>query len=391
MALCVYHETVEAVATCVVCKQDICGKCREYGADGMCGMCLEMANARKAQAEANRQARIEAQANAPARPAAPGPRAAPAAAAAGRAPRPAPPPPKPAKPPAPPGMCQEHHDQKASALCAHCRKKVCPYCLDLYDLCPDCRVLDRCARHESMVAGEKCSACKLPFCRICLDNTDRCDRCRTLGKVGTGETKQARTAQLKGAAARGTTGKLPPPAGGPQAPQRPAPPRKSTVQVRKAAAPYKGPRQKGGPLPMIVGGIAVVALGAMFFGWAGSKPALSDEEAMRHLNEEMAYVQKAAIAIKEKRGAYPDSDTQIMAELKTQGVNVEKLPLKLNLVINAPASEPLQISYRLVGSGFEVRAIDAEGRPYAVNGRDVILRDQGEALREAPSAPPAEE
>jgi hypothetical protein len=238
-----------------------------------------------------------------------------------------------------------------------------------------------------MVAGEKCSACKLPFCRICLDNTDRCDRCRTLGRTGpvnagakSGQMKppgKGTTGKLPPQPARGTTGKLPPqdgqPAGAPGKDGAPRPNR-PPVQVRKAAAPYKPPKQKGGPLPLIAGGVAVVVACGIFFMWGASKPSLSDEDAMRYLNEEMAYVQKAAIAIKDKRGAYPDSEEQILAEVASQGVAVAKLPLPIKLVVNGDPVEPLQISYRLVGAGFEVRALDTEGRPLAVNGRDVILR-----------------
>jgi hypothetical protein len=57
---------------------------------------------------------------------------------------------------------------------------VCAYCLDLYDLCSDCRQLPQCVRHESMVGATKCAGCKMNFCKICLDGTDYCDRCRTL-------------------------------------------------------------------------------------------------------------------------------------------------------------------------------------------------------------------
>ncbi|MDB5097962.1 MAG: hypothetical protein JWM80_2383, partial [Cyanobacteria bacterium RYN_339] len=53
MALCVYHETTEAVATCPVCKQGICSKCLEFGQEGMCGMCVEIASARKASHQTN--------------------------------------------------------------------------------------------------------------------------------------------------------------------------------------------------------------------------------------------------------------------------------------------------------------------------------------------------
>lgn len=48
MALCAYHEDTESVITCVACHSPICAKCRDFGADGMCGMCLEMASARQA-------------------------------------------------------------------------------------------------------------------------------------------------------------------------------------------------------------------------------------------------------------------------------------------------------------------------------------------------------
>ncbi|MEB3221892.1 MAG: B-box zinc finger protein [Candidatus Sericytochromatia bacterium] len=47
MALCAYHEDTEATSTCVTCKSAICDVCKDYGADGMCGMCLEVTNARR--------------------------------------------------------------------------------------------------------------------------------------------------------------------------------------------------------------------------------------------------------------------------------------------------------------------------------------------------------
>ena len=55
-------------------------------------------------------------------------------------------------------------------------------------------------------------------------------------------------------------------------------------------------------------------------------------------------------------------------------MNGARLPMvPINLAINTPASEPYQISYRLVGDGFEVRAVDKEGRPFTLKGRDVVL------------------
>ena len=378
MALCVYHETTEAVAVCTGCKQDICQKCREFGANGMCGMCLEMHNARNATLEASKAARMEANAAPTGARRPPGPRPAPAGAPPPKAP------PRPARPPAPPGMCQEHPDQKLAAHCAHCKKKVCPYCLDLYDHCAACRSLPACVRHESMVAKDRCAACKMHFCSVCLDNGDRCDRCRTLGLTAEGaEGKPAAkppTQKLK-PPAKGTS-KLPAPPPGAQAPQREgAPPRPTPRPAARSTASSRpigrAKKQKEGLPPVaIFGGLGALVLVIGMMALGGKKSTFSPEEAARYLQQDMHYVQQAALAIKKDKGAYPDSVDQIMDQVTRQGVDASKLPLPIKLAVNAQPDEPLEISYRLVGTGFEVRALDQDGRPFAIDGRDVILTHQ---------------
>lgn len=415
MALCVYHETTEAAQACRVCKQDVCSKCLEYGEDGMCGMCLEMANARKATAEAARQARTEAAATAPA--AAPKPRApqpAPAArppaktptgkpgggpgapgaksptgkpaAGPNGAPAKAPPPKSPTGPK--PGFCAQHPDQKASASCTHCEKKVCPYCLDLYDLCADCRNLPSCARHESMVAQSKCVSCKMDYCKVCLAGTDQCDRCRAIGAPKDPGMVKAQTQNLAGKAppkgpgqpkAKGTTELKMPPGGvsgeSPSAPRQKVKPADHIYRPGAKGAFAAKKKQDGPPIPLIGGGVLVVlVLGFLLMGHG--KPALSDEQATKALQDDMVAVQAAAIAFEARNGRYPDSEEMLFKELEAKGIKAESQPVPIKLAINAPASEPYQISFRLVGDGFEVRAVDKEGRPFAVNGRDVIYTNK---------------
>jgi hypothetical protein len=395
MALCVYHETTESVQACRVCKQDVCAKCLEYGESGMCGMCLEMANARKATMEAARQARTEAAATAgtsaqprpPARPA-PGtqPPPAPGAKAPPRAgqapPRPGTQPPRPPQKPAPKaGMCGEHGDQAATATCTHCQKKVCPYCLDLYDLCSTCRHLPHCSRHESMVSQAKCASCKMDYCKVCLNGTDQCDRCRAIGAPKEGPAKAA--PQPPKPRAKGTAELKPPPGGVPGA--NPAAPAPSRTPVKPASHIYRPPGAKGAPapkkkaannglpMPLVAGAGVLVLLVGLFLFSGGGKPALSDEQAVEALRTDMEYVQQAAIAYEAKNGRFPDNEAALMEQIVAKGIKPESLKLPIKLAINTPATEPYQISYRLVGDGFEVRAVDKEGRPFLVGGKDVVL------------------
>lgn len=392
MALCVYHETTQATAVCVVCKQDICAKCAEYGADGMCGMCLEMANARKASLEAARQARTDAPAKAgagerPARPAGARPEkpagARPAPAGAKGAPAKGAP--ATAKAPArpkmvKPGMCPEHPEKAASATCTNCERKVCPYCLDLYDLCSECRNLPHCSRHESMVANEKCAACKLPYCKVCLNGTDRCDRCRTLGRTAADGGKARTPTQPLRQQAKGT-GKLEAPPTGPgsqdgeKGAPRPGPNRPKHV-VKRSSAAYKAPKDKS-PVPLFMGIGAVLLVVAGLFVFGGNHPAtLTPEQQTKALHDDMLYVQKAVVALHTRDGRYPDSEEAIRKAIEEQGVKLEKLPVPLKLFINSPPNEALGISYRLVGVGYEIRALDGDGRPFAESGKDVVLTEK---------------
>jgi hypothetical protein len=404
------------VATCPVCKQGICAKCLEYGQDGMCGMCVEIASARKATQQANRPAATAAAAARPAAPAAPAAKpAAPAGtppappAKPGTGPRPAgrPPAPQPAakggtsgnlppapKPTAKPGMCAEHPDQPAKASCTHCSKRVCPFCLDLYDLCADCRQLPQCARHESMVGATKCGDCKMNFCKVCLDGTEYCDRCRTLRqaagkpvrygikpgaappKAGSGGVKSP-TQSL----ARTPTGNLngkadapKPPAGGAPAKAAPAAAGKAPSGKFQPGAAKAALEKSSGPPWPVIGVVAVVVLIAAWRVFGG-RPTLPPEEAVAALRNEMGLVQKAAMSAATKNGgAFPTTSAAILDELKTEGVAVDDLPLPLKLSVGTPATEPLAITYMRVGESFEVRALDADGRPLADNGRDVVLR-----------------
>jgi hypothetical protein len=416
MALCVYHETTEATQACRVCKQDVCAKCLEYGEAGMCGMCLEMANARKATMEAARQARTEAAATAPSaaqppRPAAPrppqgapppggrsptGPKGPPKSPTGSKGPAPAghprgaapggagAPPRPPQKAPTKAGMCAAHQDQKASAACTHCQKKVCPYCLDLYDLCGDCRQLPSCARHESMVSQAKCVSCKMDYCKICLNGTDQCDRCRTIG-APRGEGAKSPTQPLK-PRAKATTGKLEGPPGGVPAGPKPEKVKPASHIYRpnaKEAGLHGKKKGKDLPIPAIAGGAVLAIVLVLFLSMGGGKPALSEEAAVEALQLDMGHVQAAAIAYEAKNGRYPDSEEMIYQEIEAKGVKLDKLKLPIKLAVNTPASEPYQISYRLVGDGFEVRAVDKEGRPFALGGRDVVLTNQVQSTPEA--------
>jgi hypothetical protein len=396
MALCVYHETTESVQACRVCKQDVCAKCLEYGESGMCGMCLEMANARKATMEAARQARTEAAATAGTAPQprpqprpVPGPGQPPTGPAgkappkAGQAPpRPGTQPPRPQPKPAPKaGMCAEHGDQPANATCTHCQKKVCPYCLDLYDLCETCRHLPHCSRHESMVSQAKCASCKMDYCKVCLNGTDQCDRCRAIGapKDSPAKTPTKTPSQPLKPRAKGTSELKPPPGGPPGAtPAAPRTPVKPAAHIyrppgAKGAIAPKKPAANGLPMPLVAGAGVLVLLVGLFLFSGGGKPALSDEQAVEALQTDMAYVQEAAIAYEAKNGRFPDSEEALMAQIVAKGIKPESLKLPIKLAINTPATEPYQISYRLVGDGFEVRAVDKEGRPFVVSGKDVVL------------------
>jgi hypothetical protein len=398
MATCVYHETTEAVATCSVCKQGICNKCLEFVQDGMCGMCVEIAAARKATNEANRAARPAAQASAsggllhstgPARPAT-RPMAAPGSGPRGSGAPLVPP----AKPVAKAGMCAEHPDQAAKAACSHCNKRVCPYCLDLYDLCTECRQLPHCARHESMVGAARCGGCKMHFCKICLDGTDFCDRCRTLRQASgqslkVGKPQPTGSGQMAGKGASSgaspAQGRAKSPTQGLQrTPTGTLPGKNSTGtgdragQTARPAPNGKGPakpvaKSKGIPIPAIAAAAVVILL----VGWKvffGGKPTLSEAEALAALGSEMKMVQTAAVAIQAHTGAYPTTQEAILEEIKKEGVVTEDLPLPFKLSVNSPPTEAYQVSYTRLGASFEVRALDAEGRPLADNGRDIVLR-----------------
>ena len=415
MALCAYHEDTESVATCVVCKSEICGKCQEFGADGMCGMCLEMSHARKASADASRQARVAA---APAGLAAPGGQPAPARPPAKGAPparpagkgatgglakpggpgaKPGGPaakaPPPGSKPASKAGFCVEHDGPQLTALCTNCRKKVCPYCLDLYDLCVTCRALPHCSRHESMVSAAKCESCNLDYCRLCLDNTPFCDRCRTLGMAKVSAARQG---------GKPPTGKLDP-ARAPARPQAPAQahaspsPGEDPPGPRKAPLTRPGPGQPGyrppvksAPLAAPGGkkagprGVVYVLSGLLLLGtalyivFADTRPRLSAEEANAALREEMRMVQAAAIAVQARTGRPPDSVNQLMTQIKDQGVDLKKLNPPLRLMVNAPGTDGLSIILNTTRDGFEVRALDADGRPLAEDGRDVVLTGASE-------------
>lgn len=421
MALCDYHEDLEAVATCVVCKSSICERCQEHGANGMCGMCLEMSNARKAEMEASRQARVAA-AGAPAatpRPAAPKPPAAP--------PKPGAAPPKPpAAPPRPPGkattgnlakpaaaaskvvppagskpaakagFCGEHDGQTLTAACTNCRKKVCPYCLDLYDLCTECRHLPHCSRHESMVAAAKCQSCNLDYCRLCLDNTPFCDRCRTVGmaavknaerapKATTGKLDPAKAARPDAPRpAKGTTGKLDPAAAArPPAEAGAPPPKKTPITPPKPGQPgYRPPgkgaaasaKKAGGPpaLAYVAGGLVLFAAAAYLIIGDG-RPRLSRDEANAAVRQEMNMVLAASRTIMDRTGRPPDSVDQLLEQIASQGVDLKKVNPPLKLVLNGPATDPLTITVATQPKTFEIRALDADGRSLAENGRDVVL------------------
>ena len=85
-----------------------------------------------------------------------------------------------------------------------------------------------------------------------------------------------------------------------------------------------------------------------------------------------------AIAYEATNGRYPDSEEFILKEIEAKGIKLDKLKLPIKLAVNTPAAEPYQISYRLVGDGFEVRAVDKEGRPFSVGGKDIVLTHKPE-------------
>ncbi|MFP5500885.1 MAG: hypothetical protein ACLGIN_00255, partial [Candidatus Sericytochromatia bacterium] len=160
------------------------------------------------------------------------------------------------------------------------------------------------------------------------------------------------------------------------APPRPAP-RPATKGAAAARPPVRAKKQKEGLPPVaIFGDLGALVLVIGMLAMGGKKSAYSPEEAARYLQQDMHYVQQAAMAIKKDKGAFPDSVDQIMDQVKRQGVDATKLPLPIKLAVNAQPDEPLEISYRLVGTGFEVRALDQDGRPFAIDGRDVILTHQ---------------
>lgn len=429
MALCDYHEDTEAVATCVVCKSSICGKCQEFGADGMCGMCLEMSNARKASNEASRQARVEAAPAAPPKSAAPQKPAAPSKLAAPQKPTTPPRPPAKApavglakgaaangakapqagsKPASKGGFCGEHDGQQMTAACTNCRKKVCPYCLDLYDLCVECRNLPHCSRHESMVSAAKCESCNLDYCSVCLDNTAFCDRCRTLGMARVSAARQSHkvpTGKLDPAkGARPGTGNVEPAKGSHEPSDAPVAPgvpgtRKVAITPPKPGQPGFRPPAKSRPLGAkaatkgarapallyVVGGLLLLGA-AGYILLSDSRPRLSPEEANAAILDEMKLVQTATIAIQEKTGRLPVNADQLLVQLEAQGVDLKKVNPPLKIVINTLGTEPLTVVLKTTPEGYEIHALDFEGRPLAKNGRDVILMPA--TIKDAPKEAP---
>jgi hypothetical protein len=288
-------------------------------------------------------------------------------------------------------MCPTHPDKKAEATCTHCEKKVCPYCLDLYDLCSDCRNLPSCARHESMVAQAKCVSCKMDYCKVCLNGTDQCDRCRAIGAPKDPSMVKAKTEPLK-AKAKGTSELKVPPGGlpgtGATGPKQKVKPADHIYRPNaKGAVAAKKKPQSSPPLPLIGGGVLLVlVVGFLLLGHG--KPSLSDEQAVKALDEDMQAVQQAAIAFEARNGRFPDSEELILKEIEAKGVKPASLPLPIHLAINTLATEPYQISFRLVGDGFEVRAVDKEGRPFSINGRDVIYTHKPAGASAAGTPPP---
>ncbi|MDB5099174.1 MAG: hypothetical protein JWM80_3595 [Cyanobacteria bacterium RYN_339] len=308
-------------------------------------------------------------------------------------------------------MCAEHPDQQAKVVCTNCSKRVCAYCLDLYDLCADCRQLPQCVRHESMVGATKCAGCKMNFCKICLDGTDYCDRCRTL-RQASGQPVRATAKASSGGAKSPTQGLARTPTGNlngkPEAksptgkPEAKSPTGKPGAPPAKPAAGARSPSSKipsgaaraamqksSGPPWPVIGVVSVVVLFAAWRVFAG-KPTLPPEEALAALRTEMSLIQKAAVTAQTKNGSYPQTSAALIDELKAEGVIVDDLPLPLKLSVGTPATEPLAITYMRVGESFEIRALDAEGRPLADNGRDVVLRPtstEDPPVRRRPRAP----
>lgn len=258
-----------------------------------------------------------------------------------------------------------------------------------------------------MVGAERCQGCKMNFCKVCLDGTDYCDRCRTLRQASGQSVKSNRPAAGSttmaskqpppppkpgtgktptGSLQRATTGALdaktqPPanPAQGNTAGSRgPTDPRLRALAAKQGgtgkplAAAAESPARK---LPWPVIGVAAVVV--LFGAWKvfiGGKPALSDQDALAALRAEMAMVQQAAVKVQAQSGSYPSTSAAILDEMKKEGVNPDDLPLTLKLTVNTEATQPLEITYKVVGESFEIRALDSEGRPLADNGRDVVLR-----------------
>lgn len=390
MEACAYHEVDEAVGTCVSCGQAVCAKCLDAGARGMCGMCAEVHQAMAAApagptAEANARPRPPAtegakpsRAPAPSRsPGGPGEGAKAKAGAGGR--------------------CPKHPDRPATVACAHCQAKHCGDCINLYDLCPSCAALPTCTRHESLVAESRCSSCKAPYCADCLGTTQTCPGCRESAKLRAGA-KPSKAAPAKEEAPAGkSTGGAPKSATGPLKGGAGPATGKLSPGVRPKGGPSKGgtgrlPATKvppTAPPQQLWLGLGAVALSVALLVWimaTGGKPSLSDQEATVALRDEMAKVQRAAMDYHKRNGEYPNNSQALISELEAQGVKVKELPLPLKLVVNVPPSEPWSIGYTQSGTGFEIRAVDGLGRPFSIDGRDVIMRPslQLEGPKEAP-------
>lgn len=372
MAVCVYHETTQATAVCRVCKQDICGKCLEFGQDGMCGMCVEVAAARRATRESARQATRK-----PAAAMAAG--AAPARPAAGPA-APVPPLTPPSRKAASrPGYCPEHPDKEATAACAHCEQLYCPFCLDLYDLCGACRQLPHCSRHEAMVADKRCAGCKMPYCEVCLDGSAFCDRCRARGldvappkpKPASGPLPRAKSGALPRAGGEGPA--KPAASGGARPGARSGGPRRG----RPSAPP---PPPKTLPSPKVLAGLlgVIVVLGglALTLRGGGGGPS-ADSDKVSAVRTEMAYVVGALKSVRARSGALPDSAEAIKQELGRQGVSLDSLPIPTTIVLNAPSRAPFAVIVTQTSQGFEVSGLDAHGEPIldGTTGRRYVLRD----------------
>jgi hypothetical protein len=232
-----------------------------------------------------------------------------------------------------------------------------------------------------MVAQAKCVSCKMDYCKVCLSGTDQCDRCRAIGAPKDPSMAKAPTQPLK-AAAKGTSELKPPPGGVPG--DRPTPPKQKVkpadhIYRPNAKGPVKNKQAKALPIPAIAGGaVLVLALGFFMLG-GGHKPALTQEQEIQAIQDDMTYVQQAAISYEAKNGRYPDNEAAIMEMIQAKGVKPEGLKIPIKLAINTPATEPWQISFRLVGDGFEVRAVDKDGRPFTMHGKDVVYTHQANA------------